>query len=109
MFVDGKSINIKQSALTINRRVKYNKNIRFGSLKAIIKLNRREYQVTLICFKDKRNKEAMLLQCNVWIKSTIELKRRIRGYFHHWGVEESYRFEKQGYGRKTENVRTEKN
>ena len=40
----------------------------------------------------------MLLLCNGWIKSTKELKRRIKGYFHRWGVEESYRFEKQGFG-----------
>jgi hypothetical protein len=98
LLVDGKSINIKQAASTINRRVKYNKNSRFGSLKAKIKLNRCEYEVTLICFKDKRNKEPLLLLCNGWIKSTIELKHRIRGYFRRWGVEESYRFEKQGFG-----------
>ena len=33
-----------------------------------------------------------------WIKSNKELKRRIRGYFRRWGVEECYRFEKQGFG-----------
>jgi hypothetical protein len=93
-----KSVNIKAAAEQVNRRIKYNTNSRFGSLKARLKLRGVEYLVTLICFKDKRNKEPMLLLCNGWIKSTKELKRRIRGYFHRWGVEESYRFEKQGFG-----------
>lgn len=34
-----------------------------------------------------------------------ELKRRIRGYFRRWGVEESYRFEKQGFGIEKATVR----
>jgi len=39
----------------------------------------------------------MVFMANGWIKSTKELKRRIRGYFRRWGVEECYRFEKQGF------------
>jgi len=98
LVVNGKSINIKVAAGMVNRRIKYNNNCRFGSLKAFININKQHYEVTLVCFKDKRNKEPMLLLCNGWIKSGKELKRRIRGYFHRWGVEESYRFEKQGFG-----------
>ncbi len=98
LLVKGKSLNIKEVASKINRRVTYNKKSRFGSKKVQIKLNRKEYDVTLICFKDERNKDPMLLLCNGWIKSTVELKRRIKGYFRRWGVEESYRFEKQGFG-----------
>jgi hypothetical protein len=40
-----------------------------------------------------------------WVKSTIELKRRIRGYFKRSGVEECYRFEKQGFGIEKATVR----
>ena len=98
LIVRGKSINIKEAAEGINRRVKYNEKCRFGSLKARLKLGYQEYEVTLINFKDKRNKEPILLLCNGWIKSSRELKRRIRSYFRRWGVEESYRFEKQGFG-----------
>ena len=47
----------------------------------------------------------MLLLTNGGIKSTGELKRRIRGYFHRWGVEECYRFEKQGFGIEKATVR----
>jgi hypothetical protein len=42
---------------------------------------------------------------NGWIKSTKEHKRRIRGYFRRWSVEESYRFEKQGFGIEKATVR----
>ena len=35
---------------------------------------------------------------NGWITKSKELARRIRGYFRRWGVEECYRFEKQGFG-----------
>jgi hypothetical protein len=97
-IVNGASINIEKAGAKINRRVKCNRNCRFGSTRALISLNRKEYKVTLVCFKDKRNKEPLLLLCNGRIKSTKELKRRIRGYFRRWGVEESYRFEKQGFG-----------
>lgn len=98
LIVDSESINIKKAASQINRRTRYNGNCRFGSQKAMLRLRNGVYEVTLICFKDKRNKEPMLLLCNGWIKSTKELKRRIKGYFRRWGVEESYRFEKQGFG-----------
>ncbi len=54
--------------------------------------------MTLICYKDDRNKAPILFLTNGYIKSTKELKRRIQGYFHRWGVEVCYRFEKQGFG-----------
>lgn len=93
-----KSVNIQLLGNSINRRYKYNDNCRFGRLHVTLKINRKAYPVTLVCFKDKRNREPILWLCNGWIKNTKELKRRIRGYFHRWSVEESYRFEKQGFG-----------
>ena len=95
----GKKVNISEVAQGINRRTKYSKNARFGSCKVKIEPDnaRQEYEVTLICYKDKRNKEPLVFLTNGWIKSTKELKRRIRGYFRRWGVEECYRFEKQGF------------
>lgn len=95
----GKKVNISKVAQGINRRTKYSKNARFGSCKVRIEPGnaRQEYEVTLICYKDKRNKEPLVFLTNGWIKSTKELKRRIRGYFHRWGVEDCYRFEKQGF------------
>lgn len=105
IFLNGDSINIVKAARTINRRINYNKNCRFGSLKVEIKVRSGQYPVTLICFKDKRNKEPMLLLTSGWLKSGKELKRRIRGYFRRWGVEECYRFEKQGFGIEKATVR----
>lgn len=99
------SVNIVKAAETINRRIKYNKNCRFSSLKIEIKVKSGQYPVTLISFKDRRNKEPMLLLTSGWIKSSQELKRRIKGYFRRWGVEESYRFEKQGFGIEAATVR----
>lgn len=93
-----KSININTVAKSVNRRYIYNKNCRFGSAKVRIKLQRKLYEVTLIVFKDKKRKKPIVFLANDWIKSKKEMKRRIRGYFHRWGVEESYRFEKQGFG-----------
>lgn len=101
----GKKENIVKAAGRINRRVVFNKNCRFATLKIELRPKYRKYQLTLICFKDKRNKEPMLLVTNGWIKSTRELKRRIRGYFRRWGVEECYRFEKQGFGIEKATVR----
>lgn len=98
VIIKGESVNIKDVARKINRRVIYSKNSRFGSEKVLLKLNNQEYKVTLISYKDKRNKEIMMFLTPGWLKSTKELKRRIRGYFKRWGVEESYRFEKQGFG-----------
>lgn len=105
VLVDGKLVNIVHAAQAINRRVTFDKHCRFGSLKVELRLNHITYQATLICFKDKRNKEPLLLLTNGWIKSSRELKRRIRGYFRRWGVEESYRFEKQCFGIEKATVR----
>jgi hypothetical protein len=98
ILVGDQSVNITVAAKSINRRVVLNENCRFGSLKVELKIGSKRYPVTLICFKDKRNDEPILWLSNGWIKSTKELKRRIRGYFRRWGVEECYRFEKQGFG-----------
>jgi len=105
IIVKGCSVNIVNAAKSINRRVTYNKNCRFGSRKVEIDVRGARYPVTLICFKDQRNKEPMLLLTSGWQKSKKELKRRIRGYFRRWGVEESYRFEKQCFGVEKATVR----
>lgn len=94
----GEKENIYKCALKINRRTKFNNNARFGSFKVKIAIAEKEHEVTLICYKDRRNKKPIIFLTNGWIKSTRELKRRIRGYFRRWGVEECYRFEKQGFG-----------
>jgi hypothetical protein len=105
IIVKGMSVNIKKAAKKINRRVTYNRNGRFGSEKVILKLKGRDHKMTLISYKDKRNKDIMIFLTSGWIKSTKELRRRIRGYFKRWGVEESYRFEKQGFGIEKSTVR----
>jgi hypothetical protein len=94
----GKSENICEVGSKINRRVIMGKNGRFGSSHVEIEINQSRYKVTLISYKDKRNKEPMIFLTEGWISNTKELKRRIRGYFRRWGVEECYRFEKQGFG-----------
>ena len=97
--------NIKELASSINRRIKYSSYCRFGSKKLYLRLKGLNHKVTLVCFKDERNREPVLWLSNGWIKSTVELKRRIRGYFRRWSIEESYRFEKQGFGIEKATVR----
>lgn len=98
LILQTRAHNIEKIALSINRRVQFSSKSRFGSKKVYFELNGTSYKVTLICFKDERNKKPVMWLSNGWIKSTKELKRRIRGYFKRWSVEESYRFEKQGFG-----------
>ena len=98
IYVKGKRKIIKEVVYKINRRLQFGNHSKFGKLRCELSINGRKYEATIICYKDKRNKEPMLLLTNGWIKSAKELKRRIRGYFRRWGVEESYRFEKQGFG-----------
>ncbi len=105
LLVNGKKVNIKELANSINRRTKYSSYSRFGSKKAILRINGTDHPVTLISLKDRRNREPIYWLTNGWIKSTIELKRRIRGYFRRWSIEESYRFEKQGFGIERATVR----
>lgn len=97
ILIREKKVNIYEVASNINRRLNYGYTSRFGSQKCRIEIKGNRYEVTLISFKDKRNKDIIYFLTNGWIKSTKELKRRIRGYFHRWGIEESYRFEKQGF------------
>jgi hypothetical protein len=98
ILVNGKPENIHAVAERVNRRVKWSIHARFGSEKVTLVLNKVEYKLTLVVFKDNRNKDVVMWLTSDWIRSTKELKRRIRGYFRRWGVEESYRFEKQGFG-----------
>lgn len=98
LIYKGESVNIKVLAKRINRRVGFSHVAKFGSMKVKLKVKNKEHEMTLICYKDKRNKEPIIFLTNGWIKSAKELKRRIRGYFYRWGVEECYRFEKQGFG-----------
>jgi Transposase DDE domain len=94
----GKSVNIWKRALSMNRRYTYSSHGRFGSCKVKLNLEGEEYKLTLICYKDDRNKEPMIFLTNGWQKKVKEVRRRISGYFRRWGVEECYRFEKQGFG-----------
>lgn len=105
IYVEGERRGLKEAAKKINRRLRFGKHAKFGKLKCELNIHGKMHQVTLICFKDDRNKEPVLLLTNGWIKSCKELKRRIRGYFRRWGVEESYRFEKQGFGIERSTVR----
>jgi len=105
IWVKGQRRNIREVAEGVNRRVKFNSYARFGAEKATLRVMGREYQVTLVSYKDRRNKDIVIWVTSGWVKSTIELKRRIRGYFKRWGVEECYRFEKQGFGIEKATVR----
>lgn len=98
MLVNGKPENIQAVAEKVNRRVKWSSHARFGSKKVTLIIKGTEYKLTLLVLKDKQNKDIVVWLTPGWISSTKELKRRIRGYFRRWGVEESYRFEKQGFG-----------
>jgi hypothetical protein len=105
IWVQGQKHNIREVAEGVNRRAKFSSYTRFGAVKSTLWLRGREYQVTLISYKDRRNKDIIMFLTSGWVKSTIELKRRIRGYFKRWGVEECYRFEKQGFGIEKATVR----
>lgn len=105
LVLRSRSHNIKTLALGINRRTKHSTHSRFGSKKVYLNIKGYNNRVTLICLKDKRNKQPIFWLANGWIKSTKEIKRRIRGYFKRWSVEESYRFEKQGFGIEKATVR----
>ncbi len=105
LLFKGKAVNIEALAKGINRRNKYGEHARFGSMKVKIKLGYWEHEVTLVAFKNKNSQEPIIFLTNGWIKSSKELKRRISGYFYRWGVEESYRFEKQSFGLEKSTVR----
>lgn len=105
IWIKGQKRNIREVAEGVNRRVKFNSYARFGAVKATLKVKGREYQVTLVSYKDRRNNDIIMFLTSGWVKSTIEMKRRIRGYFKRWGVEECYRFEKQGFGIEKATVR----
>jgi hypothetical protein len=105
IWVKGRKHNIREVAEGVNRRVKFSSYARFGAVKCTLWLRGREYPATLVSYKDRRNKDIVMWVTSGWEKSTIELKRRIRGYFKRWGVEECYRFEKQGFGIEKATVR----
>jgi len=105
IWVKGERHNIREVAEGVNRRVKFSSYARFGAVKCTLWLRGQEYQVTLVSYKDRRNKDIVMWLTSGWVKSTVELKRRIRGYFKRWGVEECYRFEKQGFGIEKATVR----
>jgi len=105
IWVQGCKHNIRELAEGVNRRVKFSSYARFGAVKSTLWLRGREYPVTLVSYKDRRNKDIIMFLTSGWVKSTIEIKRRMRGYFKRWGVEECYRFEKQGFGIEKSTVR----
>ena len=98
LIYNNQSLAITELKKKINRRYKFSKYGSFGKLKVKLCVEKQEYVMTLICYKEKRNKKPILFFTNGYIRSTKELKRRIQGYFHRWGVEVCYRFEKQGFG-----------
>ena len=98
LIYNGKKINIEKLSLQINRRYKNREKGRYGYLKSILRIGKIDYPVTLICYKGIKNKNPMIFLCNGHIIKSREILRRIKGYFHRWGVEECYRFEKQGFG-----------
>jgi hypothetical protein len=105
IWVNGQRRNIREVAEGVNRRVKFSTYARFGAVQSTLWLRGREYPVTLVSYKDRRNKDIVMWVTSGWVKSTVEMKRRIRGYFKRWGVEECYRFEKQGFGIEKATVR----
>lgn len=105
IMVRGRKMAMREAAELVNRRVKYSDHARFGSMKAAVQLGYEQYEMTLVVYKDKRNREPIMWMAPGHVKSTVTLKRWIRGYFRRWGVEESYRFEKQGFGIEKATVR----
>jgi len=101
----GKTVSITSLVEGVNRRYALGKYARFGTCKAQICLRKTLFDVTLIVVKNKGSREPIFFLANGWIKSGKELKRRINGYFHRWGIEEAYRFEKQGLGLERMTVR----
>lgn len=109
LIVKGKSINIFTLASQINRRYKFKQYGKYGTQKVILQVrvnNRKiEKEFTLIAFKGKRNKNIFYYLTSGYVRSQQEIKRRLLGYFKRWSIEESYRFEKQGFGIEKATVR----
>lgn len=98
LVLGGKPVSIPDLVKKINRRYKIGKSFRFGYKKCYINLEGKLYPVTVMVNKGEENKEPHILLTNGHIKKSREIKRRVTGYYHRWGVEECYRFEKQGFG-----------
>lgn len=98
LVLGDKSISIPELVKKINRRYKIGKSFRFGYKKCHIKLDGKLHPVTVMVNKGEENKEPHILLTNGHIKKSREIRRRVMGYYHRWGVEECYRFEKQGFG-----------
>ena len=94
----GSKINIEKLSVKINRRYKNGAQGRYGYIKCTLRIDKTDYPVTLISYKGEINKHRMIFLCNGHINKSREILRRIKGYFLRWGVEECYRFEKQGFG-----------
>jgi len=92
------AVNIEKLSKKINRRHKNGKHFRYGYLKCYLEIESKLYPVTLVSHKGALNKESHIFLTNGHINKSREVKRRINGYYRRWGVEESYRFEKQGFG-----------
>jgi len=97
LYYKGKRINIEELSESINLRYKSEKG-RYGYLRCYLPLSKNDKrEVTLVSYRGKRNKERMIFLCEGHIRSKREILERIESYFHRWGVEECYRFEKQGF------------
>lgn len=60
IWVKGKRHNIREVAEGVNRRVKFSSYARFGSVKCTLCLRGRKHQVTLVSYKDRRNKDIVM-------------------------------------------------
>ncbi|MCG2812277.1 MAG: hypothetical protein L6428_12620 [Candidatus Aminicenantes bacterium] len=69
IWVNGQRLNIYEVAEGVNRRVKFSSHARFGSVKCTLWLRGREYPVTLVSYKDRRNKDIV-----IWVTSGWELE-----------------------------------
>ena len=102
VLIKGESKNIFEVASKINRRYKYKNYGKYGTQKVLLKVpvngKSVEKEFTLIAFKGRKNKEISFYLTSGYIRSKKEIKRRLKGYFKRWSVEECYRFEKQGFG-----------
>lgn len=106
LIFKGSSVNIKLLAKQINRRYNNGKHHKFGYEKCFLQIDDKAYPVTLIAHKGEFNKEVHMFLTNGHICKSAEIRRRIEGYYHRWGVEECYRFEKQGFGIEKAQVRS---
>lgn len=102
VVVNGNTENIRDTAESINRRYTLDRGHRFGYRTVHIPLHRNgrdnPHPFTLIAVKGTRSNGLMWFLTSGAVRSSKEIRRRLKGYFRRWSIEEAYRFEKQGFG-----------